>query len=977
MPTNISLKPTILVGFGTSGAKIVEAVQQYMYETFKLNSLPIFGYIAIETDKRYAEARTPKKSDIRLLRLDSGGGGGDFKSYSHLLEQLKYRKLELDWVSDEVIPLLKAKGEGAGNVRLAGRLLLWGHFETVYKAIAEARMQITRDSAINETRRILQEKFQFSEEQIQIDNKPIAIVAGTLLGGSCSGAFIDLGHLVRHIVQIPEGTTDEIYGLFLTAPTDLHESARDQLMANCYGALEEHDYFLDSANTYHATWPYNNIIYTKNIRPYAYTYFVSQDYGTTDPPIKSVTGLYKLAGLKLFCDLIGVEGLRAPQIVNHFSRGWPPNFTFGMAVITHPKYSLSEYVSCQVSSRLCERWANESRFKDWEGKTLPIQPTGIVAKAAEFWEGTRANQFKGALAQTINNLEYREEGLDSVGHKIIKDAEQITSDQHFNVTQQLTGAGETYYNIISDNKNRFVETLNTVIRDEIKQQLERTQSIHYAIEFARGIEKAMQDTLKLWQAFGIGDQHEQWASTAGREYARKVETMGRSWTAVKNIFLFGQRQKVLEDRIDMSVDALKRHKAAQALEEVKIGLQKFIDKLEKMKIMIERVNRTLSERQSEIKREIEDDTLPICRVWAKGDFTKDCNEIDIANPDARDIFGEKFHPASDGGTTLLWETLETWFNNEAKDGTGLPLGIETSEVIKQAYQDILLEKIDKQLKCDLLTEATTTKVNHYFGKVKKCNLSFDNLGQPVVANKFLIASATIGNSMVDVVNRQLQEDFDTKHIKSIPFLDSMIIYYREEAFKKVKQINNYNDMKHSFENAPLSVEDDIRAHWGELSEAYATRKKGRVEGVKNIITLILDFFIQYSTLPDGTREPFATQTDVQLPISIAPGKAPVLQINLPGQVPPIYLLILNPANEKQLNELIDRPKVVKRLVELVSKEVSRIGQDRMTQLWSGSVMPDVLNREGETVAQYKNKIYLGEESRPGLITQLLENKVEF
>ena len=53
------LRPTIVVGIGSSGLRVVEHVQKQMYETLGINSLPIFKYIYIETDHDNEVEPTP------------------------------------------------------------------------------------------------------------------------------------------------------------------------------------------------------------------------------------------------------------------------------------------------------------------------------------------------------------------------------------------------------------------------------------------------------------------------------------------------------------------------------------------------------------------------------------------------------------------------------------------------------------------------------------------------------------------------------------------------------------------------------------------------------------------------------------------------------------------------------------------------------------------------------------------------------
>jgi len=62
-------RPTILIGIGTSGLRILENVQRFHYESFGINKPDHVEYIYIETNKDNKVGITPAEDKIRRIVL--------------------------------------------------------------------------------------------------------------------------------------------------------------------------------------------------------------------------------------------------------------------------------------------------------------------------------------------------------------------------------------------------------------------------------------------------------------------------------------------------------------------------------------------------------------------------------------------------------------------------------------------------------------------------------------------------------------------------------------------------------------------------------------------------------------------------------------------------------------------------------------------------------------------------------------------
>ena len=985
----LSLRPTVVIGFGTSGAKIIEGIQQLMYEMFKRNSLPIFQFISIETDKRYVPENTPIGSDIDPIILDSGGPGS-FDNFNHLLEQLKRDGIEPDWVNPELLNYLVAKGEGAGNARVVGRLILWANMDKVYNSIQNAKQRASDDKSIDETREILADYL--GGEELKISDRPMAITCGTTTGGSFSGAFIDLGYICKEAMEIPDNELESLFSLLLLPPKEV-QSSREQLKANAYGALYEWEYFVRKDTEYQAHWPKIDRQVISKTRPYGYIYLISQEYGGGGNSIRDVEGLYELSALKLFTDIIGFEGARGSEIVNHFQQGRPEKLTFGLAAIMHPRYLISEYTACNAAIQLIERWLDKTQFIKQDGQAFPMPNiANLISETSKIWEGTETNAFNGYLAYILAALELREPGSPSLRSMLEEDIKRLIDDENYNIERKFLDTGNTYYGILRLNIDKQIHNLKIHIQKEIYSSLEKTQNIPFSINYARAFQETIKKTLEYWKRIGIPETYERWQYYVTKIQVPEINKVARSGIEqVKN--LFTTRYDLGLSLLLDTVEALKKFLLFKPLQEVQEWIEVLIqEELIQYSEMLKRARERIKKRRLKIKTDLEDTSLPIARVWARGNMESDLRAIEIQNPDARHIAGERYNPEMP--TYWMIENLKKWYNDDKRDSQRRASGRIASERIKGVFQEMAFQKIERELKINLLDVNYQDHIDRYFRRVQRCHLRYDHYGKPIVVTRYLIGRKDYTQEMLKEVYKQLREEQGIKE-KSLPNMDHMVLFYKEEAFSSFEQLKDFEGLKKSYTTPPrLGIDEDIKSIWSELRIAYnvpkldkkitSERLRKQIEKqLRQLFMVVSELFVIWSN-SSGTWQPLQIREGVELPISVAPhssgaGSTINWTVSPELRTPEIYSLLDSDGktNYSTIRQLAEKEVFAKEMLEKGLKEVQRLGTEKIKQFWDESLNGQFSAREyltqrfGADFANKRADLYFGAGDNAGLIEKLM------
>ncbi len=380
------ITPTLFIGLGTTGTEILMKLRELMYEEYGFGGLPIFRYIAIETDGRMKVDNTNQMKDYERINFVEATID-NFEKIKRKLEDpndILYNEHLDKWLNRDVLTFAKLFKAGAANIRMAGRLCLWENWNKMQDTLDRAHGAIIAPASENSTNAIL--KKHFNTKKLPIDDNMVGgnthiYIVGSLCGGTCSGMLIDMAYHCRGLI----GTKDrnDIHGIFTMF--DIRAARENDPLvkvrsANCYGSLWELNYYNHPKTTYDVVLPNetNRNVPTDTI-PFDDTMLVS--CSGKDPNNQFVDaggkldldGLNLMVALNLFAESVGnTLGLKAAMGIdgkalkgygtlkaekkNETTVMFRNIASFGLTAVWYPKYRIASATASLVGQTICENW---------------------------------------------------------------------------------------------------------------------------------------------------------------------------------------------------------------------------------------------------------------------------------------------------------------------------------------------------------------------------------------------------------------------------------------------------------------------------------------------------------------------------------------------------------------------------------------------------------------------------------------------
>jgi hypothetical protein len=237
----VSYTKTLVIGLGTTGTRVCnELVKRIEWELGSLERAPWVNFLAIETN-------SGEKSPLRATGdfYSIGFGAAEYQNViSHPGAYTELIGLE-DWADMETLRQLPDPENGAGNIRMVGRLaLLYGeNYDRIRNAVVH-RVERLRSLRADEAQTLRGALADGSNPDIQFDHSEgvRVFVVGTLCGGTCSGLAPDFGYFLRNILG-----QEKIIGMFTLPHPQTTNKQAARLKKNAYSALVELNHYSLSA----------------------------------------------------------------------------------------------------------------------------------------------------------------------------------------------------------------------------------------------------------------------------------------------------------------------------------------------------------------------------------------------------------------------------------------------------------------------------------------------------------------------------------------------------------------------------------------------------------------------------------------------------------------------------------------------------------------------------------------------------------
>jgi len=260
----IDLRPTLFIGVGGTGMEVLLRVRRRILNTLwgqagagtrveSLAEFPVAQFIQFDLDngaileRGRAQAEDPQFDLVKFSDGDKVVETLDLDKYSRdddTLDKFPLIKAWLPLTPQKIRALRIDPGRGAGQIRAVSRL----YFFDKYAKIRDLVRQKLKDLQAG-----LSHEQQLSRLGLKMESGRFRIVVvGSVAGGTGSGAFIDMGLLVRWLAKAAVGKADVELMLFL--PTGYAMANKDRTEANAYAALMELESAMRGNDGYVGRW---------------------------------------------------------------------------------------------------------------------------------------------------------------------------------------------------------------------------------------------------------------------------------------------------------------------------------------------------------------------------------------------------------------------------------------------------------------------------------------------------------------------------------------------------------------------------------------------------------------------------------------------------------------------------------------------------------------------------------------------------
>ncbi len=533
----------IVIGLGTTGLNIVEELQQFHYQFTGENKSNKVEYIYCETNIS-AQSQGTAKGNSSIISVPIS-----LTDMAARIPALKNQPITNDWIPDANIAL--ADGKGAGGQSAYGRLALWMNWNNVQSAITNAW------------------------QKVQGDSNTYIFIVGTLTGGTCSGAFIDMAYLARSITN-----SSKVFGLFLV-PGKGHIGVpggntilENYLIATT--AIKELSKS-DGSIVYDYTWPGGSKFSTSS-SPYNQVYYLSSDYVTNAASLQSISQLSKVAGLHLCTRIIDFDKIDGNGLpINDFSslidarmidikqnlQGYEFS-TFGTTLIHYPKSQLIEYTGLDICQELLSSWIDPTSYSDRVGTKQDI--LGNKNRI----NGIFNQEFENRLLKSLNIVDGRPTtGAETMQKAIENDVDKIIKDGNLNTIAFkcfTSNDSNNHFSFISNNAKLIQDSLVNEIFDLIEEFMQQYQNLNIVKNSVISLSDYINEILGYWNKTYKIDGN---PANFNRILQTAIVSIGKNAALPKSLL---QNKAYLQEQFTNLLMLTKLHVGVSILQNVKTAL---------------------------------------------------------------------------------------------------------------------------------------------------------------------------------------------------------------------------------------------------------------------------------------------------------------------------------------------------------------------------------------------------------------------
>jgi hypothetical protein len=740
---------------------VVANLERILYEVMGDAPLDLFKLIAVDTDSRPKDDEPPPggRRSVRFPAHESNTG----KAIDNLRHALGS---DFAWCPQDLV----LDGEGAGNRRAGGRMLLFNKFPEIWQMIQNSVHEACEAAAHGQTRETFERKF--GERGLTMDPvlinpaEAIVYVVGTLAGGTCSGMCVDLGYAISDAAP----GAKRVGTFFLPARTE-----SSVYLENTWATLKDLEYFCDNPSAFRTVWRSaagaKQRFQAANSLPYDCVYLLSTSDENGALKMRyapnSHAPLVQMSSLQLACALFGMGADISARHVDGQEQIQcrPKNrffLNYNLRAVSYPKYDLSEAAACRIiESIVCGGWLNPDAYQTASGGRT-LNADDVRMQGRRLWNDRFEPVWRGMTAAVDLSV--------WVNRLMRRASTEPDAELHYEFTD--TAPGTIYSKVFQTLPSRRSE-LQKAIREGLGKVYSENHNLRYAELYVEGIRAELAYTIRFWDEIGTPNRSD---ANAWSALVRKLVQNSLSTASISARMLNAQRQ-LLTDELEMTLTRLQMYLMKQVLADLQTWMDGELNAwMKSLRETIESVRSLASARATTLKLQLEERIGPILKISR--------SKSETLQDEMEKLAHEPVRP-----TLELLSTVEGEFQGlfavkprqEASDVSRIYLAL------KNNLQSPLLRRLQDYGMIDVATEAKTQgripQVADHYREAQGMSVATQirlKKSRAAVPSYILAKKTETADAISDALQPVL--GFAPEGTSgALPLLDHMVVFYQEGA----------------------------------------------------------------------------------------------------------------------------------------------------------------------------------------------------
>jgi hypothetical protein len=595
------IRPTLIVGIGTTGLEMLEDLENLWIITFGERMPSIFQLVVLETNRTYANPTPLGASQIRVVNIGQGNitqaknivrqNLGDDPFWLEGVERIAGRPLE---------NVRNSTAGGSYHIRALGRQSLWASWNGFAGTLNAALNQIrphTNPAGFAQAGNF------FGRFGDTVDTNPVAYVVGSSGGGTGSGIVIDIGHYLYNWVN------GDLLGILLLPVQDLQHLNLTQVdgqakLANTHATIKELLFYLDQrtcGDAEDSKWP-NNLQRNPGI-PYKLVYLEgSLQLGRRFEEVERIIAFRLFLGLlglthQVLAGGLGGAGLGALQ--TRF-------VTSGLTAFYHPRREIVEASASILGVQLIDILIGEVNKEE-------------AKQEMRVWISDVLEDGLTRLSGTTNRPE---DDIEREVDRFIRGELNIVKLE--TALKPKFSVGGYYLGILDGNLPTVSDKFRTQLNEKLIEITNQKKSLRWAEEAAMGLPDVIGEVFKHWGEVGVPGNDADLQKTVEERFKSLREVGGGV-----NPFDFGPLQlgkyyEVIDERLLEILKLVEAYKLRRALNELQTYAQTRSQDIQAKRVNLENnVRNIILSEPTRLKAHIDAGATMLLPVYATNDIEGD------------------------------------------------------------------------------------------------------------------------------------------------------------------------------------------------------------------------------------------------------------------------------------------------------------------------------------------------------------------